>query len=335
MEFVRFEQEHVEQAAGILTAQFAGFLKSFPLLPGRITEKAVAVDFLVDLLAKEESQGVVMLYEDRVSGYLLGAYSDNPFFGRHVYVPFGGIALKEQTKTDDLLKLYSASGKRWMRDGVLNHYLIMPALPDWLETCFSLSFGKEQAYAAAALADQYPEPELPSGIVMRAAIPSDADGLYDCADWIAGHYNLAPVWEPVPAEHLANIQQGYAELATDPDASTWIALEGERIVSFVVIYPEDIGPASLFGAPEIAHFAVAATHPDYRGRGIGRALLRHVLNIASRQGYKMITTDWRTTNPSATEHWPRFGFRSFAYRLLRRVNPRYQVYSVQNSSNQA
>jgi len=332
MEIVQFGQEYVEQAADLLTAQFAIFLKMFPLLPERITEKGVAKDFLVDMLTKEESHGVVMLEEDRVSGYLLGVYGENPFFGQHVMVPFGGMALEDQTAMSELAQLYTAAGKRWMRDGVLNHYFVMPALSDWLETCFSLSFGKEQAYAAAPVADLYSETELPDGIVMREVIPSGAVGLYHCAGWIAGHDNLAPVWEPVPAEHLANIRLGYAELATEPDETTWIALDGEQIVSFVVTNPEDIGPSSLFGAPEVAHFSVAATRPDYRGRGIGRALLLHVMNIACRQGYKVMTTDWRTTNPSAAGHWPSFGFEPFAYRLLRRVNPRYETYPDQIST---
>jgi ribosomal protein S18 acetylase RimI-like enzyme len=330
MRIVDFENKHIDQAAQLLAAQFAGFLESFPLLPGRIVETGVAKNFLVDLLAKEDSHGVVMLDEGRVSGFLLGAYADNPFFGRHVYVPFGGIALKEQTKTDDLVKLYTSAGKRWLLDGALNHYLVLPALADWLETAFSLSFGKEQAYAAASVANLRLEAELPEGIEMREVVVSDADGLYECADWIAGHYNLAPVWEPVPAEYLTEIRKGYAELADEEESTTWIALDGKRIVSFVLIHQEDVSPYNLFGDPEVAHFSVAATDKEYRGRGIGRSLLTHVMNVACTQGYQTMTTDWRTTNPSAADHWPSFGFEPFAYRLLRRVNPRYETYSENN-----
>ncbi len=326
MEIVRFETQHVEQAAGLLAGQYSAWMEMYPQLAKRIGEVGVAKNFLVELVAKEECRGVVMMQGDQVSGYLAGVYSNNPFFGRHVMVPFGGIALKMPAVNKEFTHLYAAAGEQWVNDDVLNHYLIIPAMQEWLEAGFSLSFGKEQAYAVAAIPDIQPEPELPEGIVMREVIPSDAEGMRHCADWIGGHYNLAPVWEPVPAEHLAKIQQGYAELATDPEAITWIALDGERIVSFVVIYPEDIESSNLFGIPEAAHFSVAATHSDYRGRGIGRALLLHVMNMASRQGYKVMTTDWRTTNPLAAEHWPSFGFEPYAYRLLRRVNPRYEVY---------
>ena len=326
MEIINFEEKHVSQAADVLAVQFARLLEKFPLLPDRITNPGIAKEFLLALLAKDESQGVVLLKGGRVRGYLLGLYGDNPFFGRHVIVPFGGMALEDQTALDELAALYCVAGKRWLKDGVLNHYLVMPALLDWLEAGFSLSFGKEQVYAVASVADLHLEPTLPDGIVMREVTPSDADGLYDCADWIAGHYNLAPVWEPVPAEYLAEIREGYAELAADPESSTWIALDGDRIVSFVMIHPEDAGPSNLFGVPELVHFSVAATDKEYRGRGIGRALLSHVMKIACAQGYETMTTDWRTTNPSAAHHWPGFGFEPYAYRLLRRVNPRYEKY---------
>ena len=334
MEITRFEEKYTEQAAELLGEQFARWLRIFPLLPKRNTDEVVVKDFLVNLLFKEESCGMVMLEGNRVNGFLLGAYGDNPFFGRHVMVPFGGMGLKAGMAADTLGKLYTAAGEQWMKDDVLNHYLVMPALPDWLETGYSLSFGKEQAYAIAPIVKMDTGAELPDVIVMREVVPSDAPGLYNCADWIADHYNKAPVWEPVPAEHLKNIRKGYAGLATETESTTWLALHGERIVSFVVIYPEELTPANLLGDHEVAHFSVAATHPDYRGRGIGRALFTHAMNMARQQGYDVMTTDWRTTNPAAVKHWPHLGFVPYAYRLLRRVNPRYQVYSAQILNNQ-
>ena len=334
MEITLFDEKYTGRAAELLAEQFSRWLKAFPLLPVRIADRDVARGFLVDLFAKKEIHGVVMLEGDQMNGFLLGAYGDNPFFGRHVMVPFGGIGLKPGVAADNLMKLYAAAGQQWVADDVLNHYLVMPALPDWLETGFSQSFGKEQAYAIASVVEKPTGAELPEGIVMREVIPADADGLYQCADWIAGHYNLAPVWEPVPAEHLKNIRQGYAELAAEAESTTWLALDGERIVSFVVIYPEELTSANLLGDHEAAHFSVAATHPNYRGRGIGQALFTHAMKMAYQQGVRVMTTDWRTTNPAAADYWPRFGFVPYAYRLLRRVNPRYQVYSAQILNHQ-
>ncbi|MCD4673644.1 MAG: hypothetical protein K8R77_13355 [Anaerolineaceae bacterium] len=150
----------------------------------------------------------------------------------------------------------------------MNHYLVCPALSAWLDVSFSLSFGQEQEYALASVDDERAEIEPPDGIVIREVLLSDADQLYHCGGWIAGHYNLAPVWEPVPVEHLAGLLPAYAELASDPDSTTWIALDGDQIVSFVVINAEEIGPTYLLGAPETAHFTVALLIQTIEGGGL-------------------------------------------------------------------
>ncbi len=74
MDLSQFEEKYVEEAAKILADQFERWLTAFPCLPKRITDEVVAKDFLVDLLCKEESHGVVMLEDGRVNGFLLGAY---------------------------------------------------------------------------------------------------------------------------------------------------------------------------------------------------------------------------------------------------------------------
>jgi len=326
LKFIPFQKAHVDQAAHLLSAQFVRLRTDHPLLPQRTEEPSVAGGFLNALYAQETCCGIVMLENDEMQGFLLGTFGDNQFFGEHVLVPFGGIAIASGRGAETLAMMYVAAGKCWVEEGVLNHYLVLPALPDWLDVAFSLSFGKEQAYALASMTELRPKVCLPTSIEIREAEPGDADALADCADWIIGHYNRAPVWEPVPADYLMDLRKGYAELAEEEESTTWIALDGEQIVSFMVIGPEEIALSSLFGEPGVTHFPVAATHPAYRGRGIGRALFTHVMNLASGLGAKCMTTDWRTTNLSASRTWSRFGFQPYAYRLIRRANPRYQEY---------
>jgi ribosomal protein S18 acetylase RimI-like enzyme len=291
-----------------------------------MTDPEAARAFLTSIMDKPDCHGSVLVEQGVISGYMLGSYAENQFFGRHAWVPYGGTALKDGLASDSLRYLYAAAGEQWIQDKVLNHYLICPAVPVWLQAFFSLSFGQEQAYAAASLREERPVPELPPGIQMREVQPQDAPQLFAKADWIAAFLNTAPVWEPVPGQHLERIRPGYAELAEDLTSTTWVALDGDQIVSYVVIYPVDTGPEHLLGDPAAAHFAAAATHPEYRRLGIGRCLFTHILNIAYEQKFKVIFTDWRTTNLTAARYWPTFGFEPYAYRLLRRVNPRYAPY---------
>ena len=270
-----------------------------------------------------------MLDHGGLCGYMLGTYAENVFFGKHVWVPYGGFALDEShCHIQNFAQMYAAAGERWIQDRVLNHYLVCPAKKSWLDLAFKMSFGQEQAYAAASVKKLRLEQAPPKGISLREVDKGDAKQLFEKADWIASHLNRAPVWEPVPEEHLKIIRPAYAELAADPTSTTWVALDGDRIISYVVIYTVDQGPEHLLGDAKTAHFAAAATHPDYRGRGVGRSLFTHILNVAHQQGYQQILTDWRTTNLIAGKYWPTFGFEPYAYRLIRRVNPKYAPYLV-------
>lgn len=328
MEYKPFQEEHIAPAAALLAQQGEKLRMKFPLLPERIANVEITHQFLFKQKEKPDSRGMVMVEQGKLSGFLLGAYAENPFFGKHIWVPFGGMGLEDLEKTDKLRGLYAAAGKIWVQEGVLNHYVVCPALSGWMEAFFSLSFGKEHAYAHTSVKEERQEAVVPEGIVIREVVPQDADQLFARAHWIAAHLNREPVWEPVPDEHLKSLRPSYAALADEEDSTTWVALDGEDIVAWVVIDAEDVGEEYLMGTPEISHFAVAATHPEYRARGIGRALFLHVLNVAHQQGYHSITTDWRTTNLEADRYWPTYGFEPFAYRLIRRVNPRYALFVV-------
>lgn len=327
MDFEQINPDHFPAVADLLVKQSTEMRKRFSLLPERIQDKETACIFLQALYEKSAGKGCVMLQQDKIAGFMLGYYDNNYFFGRHVWVPFGGIALSQEQPYTALRALYAAAGDIWIKDGILNHYLVCPAIEEWMQACYSLSFGQEQLYAVASTKEVWAEPSLPAGISMREVQPGDASQLFNKAHWIASHLNKAPVWEPVPEEHLEAIRPGYAELADDDTSITWVALDGDEIISYVAIYTVDIGAIHYLGCEKAAHFAAAATHPAYRQRGIGRALFTHIMNVAHEQGYEQIFTDWRTTNLEAAHYWPTFGYECFSYRMLRRVNPIYKPFT--------
>jgi len=326
MEFIPFSELHITAATSLLVSQNKDLLLRFPLLPKRIAEFNAARDFLFALLQKPDSHGMIIEENGKLTAFMLGSYNENPFFGRHCWVPFGGIGLPTSNIPQVFRLLYAASGSQWMQDGVLNHYLVCPDIPAWQQAAFSLSFGQEQAYAVASLQNPCEEPPIPPGIEIRSVIPEDADQLFANGHWIAVHLNKSPVWEPVPHQHLDAILPEYAKLANDDTSTTLVAVEGKKIVGYVVLYTVDIGPDHLLGVPSAGEFAAAAIDPSYRKRGVGRALFTRLINEARQQKYETLFTDWRTTNLAAASYWPGFGFETFAYRLLRRVNPRYLPY---------
>lgn len=114
----------------------------------------------------------------------------------------------------------------------------------------------------------------------------------------------------------------------EPPLLKWanLALEGASIPLAGVVWEQDgqiVGNASLmpFRRKGVHYFLLAnvATHPDYRGRGIARALTEQALQIAYQRGADQIWLHVRADNPSAIKIYTELGFEERARRILWRV----------------
>jgi ribosomal-protein-alanine N-acetyltransferase len=93
------------------------------------------------------------------------------------------------------------------------------------------------------------------------------------------------------------------ELNENPLSLLWVAETGSpdhdrRIVGLVVIWL----------ILDEAHIATIAVHPDYRGQGIARRLVRVALKEAILKGMGEATLEVRANNLAAQNLYRRFGF---------------------------
>lgn len=58
------------------------------------------------------------------------------------------------------------------------------------------------------------------------------------------------------------------------------------------------------------HILAIATHPDYRGQGVARAVLDHVLDVARKTGCSLATLEVRRSNKPAIALYERAGFKT-------------------------
>ena len=89
-----------------------------------------------------------------------------------------------------------------------------------------------------------------------------------------------------------------------------------RLAGHLLLYPEE---PSLATPPGSVYLAVAATLPEGRGRGLGRALTERALAWAQEAGHPTVHTDWRVPNLESSRFWPARGFRETFFRLARQV----------------
>ncbi|MDP1715388.1 MAG: ribosomal protein S18-alanine N-acetyltransferase [Anaerolineales bacterium] len=88
------------------------------------------------------------------------------------------------------------------------------------------------------------------------------------------------------------------ELTENPASRCWVTEAGRRVIAILVAW---------FIVDEI-HVATIATHPEFRGQGVGRSLLLHVLRSAKEEGAVKSFLEVRESNIVAIKMYRSFGF---------------------------
>jgi L-amino acid N-acyltransferase YncA len=140
-------------------------------------------------------------------------------------------------------------------------------------------------------------PVRPVGPHLRTATADDWPAI-----WPVWHRVVAPgetyAFDPATPEPVAR-----ALWMAPPPAAVFVAESGADIVATALLRPSQPGLGD-----HVANAAVMVD-PDATGRGVGRALARHVLAEALRRGYTAMRFDAVVeTNTAAVALWTSLGF---------------------------
>ncbi len=84
------------------------------------------------------------------------------------------------------------------------------------------------------------------------------------------------------------------------DEASLCVLDRDRVVGFLVVRVED-------GSPHVGPIGV---HPDFRGKGIARALLAKGMEAIRKQGFRKVALEMDILNTPAMNLYKKFGFQS-------------------------
>jgi mycothiol synthase len=143
-----------------------------------------------------------------------------------------------------------------------------------------------------------PQPDLPSGIRIRTAVLGDEPTLYRLeADAFARHFGYLQL----PYDEWLQ-----SRMVLNPyDPSLWfLAVDADRIVGMSLCLAE------AWGRPDVGWVATLGVHPDWRGRGVGLALLGHSFAEFHRRGQRRAGLGVDAQNSTgATRLYERAGMR--------------------------
>jgi ribosomal-protein-alanine N-acetyltransferase len=75
-----------------------------------------------------------------------------------------------------------------------------------------------------------------------------------------------------------------------------------------------VGFAGLWLMVDEAHVTTIASHPDYRGRGVGELLLSSLIDVSYEIGARVVTLEVRVSNFVAQNLYRKYGFREAGVR---------------------
>ncbi|TCC46549.1 GNAT family N-acetyltransferase [Kribbella capetownensis] len=311
-----FREADLPAAAGLLAERHKEHRKRHPLLPADYESERLALVEVTALWESERASGAVALEDGELTGYLLGAPKQSAMWGPNIWVEAAGHAIREPEHIRDL---YASAAAKWVDDGRIAQYALVPDDPELLDAWFRLAFGSQHAHAIRP-APTTPPPEYP-GLTVRRAVRGDIAVLAQLDLVLPQHQALSPVFSAGEMPTMQEALDDWEESIDDPDYATFVAeYDGRVIGSSIGCALDKSSSHSGLARPDNAGFlGFAAVLPEARGHGAGRALGEAVLQWSADTGYTSVVTDWRVTNLLSSRTWPKLGFEQTFHRLHRLV----------------
>ncbi|MEV0287490.1 MULTISPECIES: GNAT family N-acetyltransferase [unclassified Kribbella] len=310
-----FEEADLPAAARLLAERHKEHRKRHPLLPADYEDEQLAVVEVTALWESESASGAALTEGGELIGYVLGVPKASSW-GPNVWVEAAGHAVREPEHIRDL---YAVAAAKWVDEGRIAHYALVPDDAELVDAWFRLGFGSQHAHAIR------PAPTTPlvapPDLTVRRGTRDDIAVLAELDLILPQHQGRSPVFNSGEIPTLEEALADWEESIDDHDYATFVAeYDGRVIGSSIGCSLEKSSAHNGLARPDNAGFlGFAAVLPEARGHGAGRALGEAVVQWAADTGYTSVVTDWRVTNLLSSRTWPRLGFQQTFHRLHRLI----------------
>ena len=295
MKIVPLTEENREAAAALFIERYRKLRQDVPLLPADM-ENSQAV---TERLAKMAQAGhALAAFEDgRLSGYLCWfVVEDFRDTGRMAaYCPEWGHAATREA----YLALYRAAVQEWISAGCQT-YAWSYLANDTVAADFLRWNGFGMICVDAVRPIEPPGRSTAEGFVIRRAGGEDAEAIALLEAEHCRYYALPPtLMMPLEPSDAAQIR----EFLSQPENSIWLAERDGELAAYQVFRKQVSGAAHIVRAEKIIAVNMAFVRPQYRGSGVGSALLSAALQHYAGRGYECCTVDFESVNPYAFNFW--------------------------------
>ncbi|HMM30514.1 MAG TPA: GNAT family N-acetyltransferase [Clostridia bacterium] len=290
---------------------------TFPFLQNRCLNTQYIVDVLEQLFRSNRVIGTGAFVNGKMVGYIMGEIKVDTFRGRHVWVPYEGIAIREDQSPELIRALYAKVADSWLKQGCFMHYAVVPlGNQAYFEAFQRLSFFIQQVHGVMNTEGYRPFAQV-SDAKVRIADKADRKKMGQLSGIIQSYQNATPTFELVLPEMAADIKVGYEGTVEDGNMTVLLAEKDGEVLGFQMYGAADSG---LMSPDDSAELNVAGTYAGQMGAGVGKKLMNEGCALMKERGARHIIADWRITNLASSTFWPKCGFKPVAYRMARHID---------------
>jgi ribosomal protein S18 acetylase RimI-like enzyme len=294
--------------------------KVFPFLKNSCLNTKHITNLLEKLFINSKVIGIGAFANDELVGYIIGKIKIDNGRGRHIWVPYEGIAIRKDQPSELIRNLYAKVSVLWLEQGCFSHYTLIPLGNQvYYEAFLRLSFFIQQVHGIMNIEDYKPFENV-SDADIRIANKKDSEAMGRMSSIIHSYQNSAPVFEPALPEVVVKIKEGYKRIVEDDAAMIIIAEKDMKELGFQVY--ESIA-SNLMAPDDGIELSIAGIYPSQMRSGVGKKIMNEGSRIVKENGYNNIIIDWRIANLASSTFWPKCGFRPIAYRMVRCIDSNF------------
>jgi GNAT superfamily N-acetyltransferase len=232
---------------------------------------------------------------------------------RAIYCPIHAHGAKGD-KIDIYQRMYENIADVWVKNGCLTHSLTIFAHDKiTIDTWFHMGFGNMCIDAIRPLSDIAGDKN--STLEIRPATQNDAELLLPIITEHDKYYASSPIFMPV----LKLTKLSDVGITNSKDSLTLIALDAGKPVGIMNITKDDT--TFVDDDEKTLHLKGAYIKEEFRGTGLGAALLQYAIEWLRSKGYERCYVDYESTNRLGGRFWGKH-FTPFAYSMFRKLDER-------------
>jgi len=143
-----------------------------------------------------------------------------------------------------------------------------------------------------------PDFVIPKGFELRSLLEMNNDELYKCHHAAFITSEAREFYDLTSEEKLQHFEKLYDRSQSINSDASMVLMHGKDVASIVLVVSRD----------NEEHITVVAVHPDFRGRGLAKALLSASIKELRKQGTQNLSIGVDTVNSPAIKLYNKYGF---------------------------